>query len=140
MDESEHEDQAEDGDEEDDEEEEDDDDDDESGGIILSKDLTAAPKPGDIVIDGAEEDEYVAGKKGKGKKQEPTPNTSTPEDRRRFFDGCRLPKALSDLSWTEKQQRLMRYELRFKFILESLQQSAKAFSWKRSRLQEPREP
>jgi hypothetical protein len=54
---------------------------DEPGGIILSENLTAAPKPGDIVIDGAEEDEYVAGKKGKGKKQAPTPNISTPEDR-----------------------------------------------------------
>ena len=129
MDESEHEDQAEDGDEEDDEDDDEEDDDDDVRGIILSENLTAAPKPGGIVIDGAEEDEYVAGKKGKGKKQEPTPNTSTPEDRQRFFDSCRLPKALSDLSWTEKQQRLMRYELRLKFILESLQQSAKAFSW-----------
>ncbi|KAK5031427.1 hypothetical protein LTR13_007755 [Exophiala sideris] len=106
--------------------------------LVLAKDIQKAPRPDDFVIDVEDEDEeeeqpqQASGKKRKrsaNTKSTYIPNSTTPEDQQHFFKKCRLPKELAALSWAEKQQRLLRYELRLKFTLESLQASAKAISW-----------
>ncbi|KAK5453356.1 DNA-binding proteins Bright/BRCAA1/RBP1 and proteins containing BRIGHT domain [Exophiala xenobiotica] len=114
-----------------------DEDEDEEDGVYLSKDLKTAPKPTDFVVDledeEVEEQEQEVGKKGKRPKKAYIPNSTTPLDRQKFLNSCPIPKELSALSWIERQHRLMKYELRLKSVLESLQQSAQAISWEKIR-------
>jgi hypothetical protein len=137
VDEPEFEDEGEGEDEHEDEGEEEVGEEDEEDGVYLSKDLKTAPKPTDFVVDledeEVEEEEQEVGKKGKRSKKAYIPNSTTPLDQQKFLNSCPIPKELSALSWIERQHRLMKYELRLKSILESLQHSAQAISWENVR-------
>ncbi|KAK5545047.1 DNA-binding proteins Bright/BRCAA1/RBP1 and proteins containing BRIGHT domain [Vermiconidia calcicola] len=137
VDESEHEDEGKGEDEDEDEGEEEAGAEDEEDGVYLSKDLKIAPKPTDFVVDDedeeVEEQEQEVGKKRKRSTKAYIPNSTTLLDRQNFLNSCPIPKELSALLWIERQHRLMKYELRLKSILESLQHSAQTISWENFR-------